>query len=378
MRTGFSPESREMASWLADAAFGELVAAVAAGRRCDDDAARRLIDASPFTDRQALEARAVDALCAEEELTAKLEGKFQHWPEIRRRLRPLPPRRPGRAVGLIRVEGLILDGRSRRPPASPPFPLPIIGSEQSGDLTVVRQARQLAASRRVGAVVLWIDSGGGSATASEAMTSALRDLAGRKPLVVAMGSLAASGGYYVATPAARVFAQPSTLTGSIGVFGGKLATGDLLRRLLVNTETVARGEHVAMFGPERPFSPAEREWVRQSIARTYELFLERVGGGRGRPAAEIDPVAGGRVWTGRQALEHGLVDQLGGFQEALTEARRRGGLRADAPVIEVAGGRGEVSPLTGAAGLLEHAGAALEGLNRAPAWTLFPWWFREG
>src|SRR5207249_184696 len=171
-------------------------------------------------------------------------------------------------------------GRSRRPPPLPPTPVPLVMAEQCGDLTVVRQARRLAADRRVGAVVLWIDSGGGSATASEAMAAALRGLAGRKPLIAAMGSVAASGGYYVATPAARIFAQPSTLTGSIGVLAGKFAVGGLLQRLLLNLETVTRGEHASMYGPERPFQEDEKASLRAAIERTYQLFLQRVADAR--------------------------------------------------------------------------------------------------
>src|SRR5438093_487401 len=149
-RSGFSPEAREMAEWLADAAFAELLDPIARGRRLDHEAARAMIDASPFTDTQALEQRAVDAVVGEEELPTRLGGAFQHWPEARRRLLPLRPLRPGRVVGLIRVQGLIVDGRSRRPPQLPPLPVPLVMAEQCGDLTVVRQARRLAAARRVG------------------------------------------------------------------------------------------------------------------------------------------------------------------------------------------------------------------------------------
>jgi protease-4 len=373
-RSGFTPEAREMAEWLADAAFSEQLDLIASGRGVGREAARALIDASPFTDTQALEARAIDAVTSEEELPARLGGAVQHWSEARRRLRLPRPRRPGRVVGLIRVEGLIVDGRSRRPPPLPPLPVPLVMAEQSGDLTVVRQARRFAGDRRVGAVVLWIDSGGGSATASEAMAAALRVLAGRKPLVAVMGSVAASGGYYVATPAARVFAQPSTLTGSIGVLAGKLSVGGLLQRLLLNLETVTRGEHASMYGPERPFREDEKARLKEAIERSYVLFLERVAASRGRTPDELDPIAGGRVWTGRQALERGLVDELGGFEKALAEARRLGGLAEDSGLREARGGR-ETPPMPqGAAAAIDHALATVSTLNRARTWYLWPWW----
>jgi protease-4 len=373
-RSGFTPEAREMAEWLADAAFSEQLDLIASGRGVGQEAARALIDASPFTDTQALEARAIDAVTSEEELPARLGGAVQHWSEARRRLRLPRPRRPGRVVGLIRVEGLIVDGRSRRPPPLPPLPVPLVMAEQSGDLTVVRQARRFAGDRRVGAVVLWIDSGGGSATASEAMAAALRVLAGRKPLVAVMGSVAASGGYYVATPAARVFAQPSTLTGSIGVLAGKLSVGGLLQRLLLNLETVTRGEHASMYGPERPFREDEKARLKEAIERSYVLFLERVAASRGRTPDELDPIAGGRVWTGRQALERGLVDELGGFEKALAEARRLGGLAEESGLREARGGR-ETPPMPqGAAAAIDHALATVSTLNRARTWYLWPWW----
>jgi protease-4 len=373
-RSGFTPEAREMAEWLADAAFSEQLDLIASGRGVGREAARALIDASPFTDTQALEARAIDAVTSEEELPARLGGAVQHWSEARRRLRLPRPRRPGRVVGLIRVEGLIVDGRSRRPPPLPPLPVPLVMAEQSGDLTVVRQARRFAGDRRVGAVVLWIDSGGGSATASEAMAAALRVLAGRKPLVAVMGSVAASGGYYVATPAARVFAQPSTLTGSIGVLAGKLSVGGLLQRLLLNLETVTRGEHASMYGPERPFREDEKARLKEAIERSYVLFLERVAASRGRTPDELDPIAGGRVWTGRQALERGLVDELGGFEKALAEARRLGGLAEESGLREARGGR-ETPPMPqGAAAAIDHALATVSTLNRARTWYLWPWW----
>src|SRR5215472_12417379 len=315
-RREFSPEAREMAEWLADSAFGDAVAAVAAGRGLDERAARALVEASPFTDEQALAAGAVDAVLAEEALAARLGGGVASWGAARRRLPSQPPARPGRIVGMLRVEGLIVDGRSRRAPLRPPIGPPLVLQDQCGDLTVVEQARALATDRRVGAVVLWVDSSGGSASASEAIAAALSGLARRKPVVAVMGAVAGSGGYYVTTPAARVFAHPGTVTGSIGVIAGKVVAGGLLDRLLIGRERVARGEHSAMWSAEAPFTHAERDKMAELVGRSYGLFLERVAAARRRPVAEIEPVAGGRVLTGSQALRHGLVDELGGLERA--------------------------------------------------------------
>lgn len=371
-RADMSPQAREMAGWLADAELEAQVWAIAGRKGVGNGEARALVDASPFTDLAAREAGMVDAVVAEEELPARLAGEVAAWDRAWRCLRHRPPYRPGRRyVGLIRIEGTILDGRSRRPPIRPPLPVPFLFSTQTGDLTVVQQARRLARDPRAAAVVLWIDSPGGSATASEAMHAALRRLAARKPLIAAMGSVAASGGYYVATPAQRIFAQQGSVTGSIGVLAGKVVMGGLLERLQIGHETVARGERAAMDMPEQAYTEEERAKLRESVSRTYDLFLERVATGRQRAVSTIEPVAGGRVWTGRQALEHGLVDQAGGLEHALVEARRIGGLRSDAPVVEL-GGEPETPPLTPVAATLEHASVLAGALGRTGAWLLCP------
>lgn len=375
-RSEFSAEAREMAGWLAEGAFADTIAILQKGRRVDEDAARRLVDATPCTDLEALELGAVDAIVGEEELTGRIGGAILYWHDARRRLFRLPPVRPGKVVGVIRVEGLIVDGRSRRPPMA--LPVPLLLDPQCGDLTVVQQARKLATDRRVAAVVLWIDSRGGSASASESMATALEALARRKPLVAAMGPVAASGGYYVATPAARIFAQPGTITGSIGVLAGKVVARGLLDLLLVRRESVTIGEHSAMYALERPFSEADRLRLRAIVDRGYRLFLERVARSRHRALVDVEPLAGGRVWTGRQALAHGLVDELGGFDQALAEARRLGGLRADAAFREAGGGGRQAPPAQSPApAAAEHARAAVRSLNRAGAWMLCPWWFKD-
>lgn len=372
-RRGLTPEAREMSGWLADAALADRVAAVAAGRGLDEAAAGALVDATPLTDEQAVAAGAVDAVVSEEDLPARLGGEVGSWGAARRRLpRPRPPR-PGRVVALLRIEGMMVDGRSRRAPFRPPLAPPLLFEHQCGDLTVVEQARGLAADRRVAAVVLWVDSPGGSASASESMAAALAMLARRKPVVAVMGSVAASGGYYVSTPAARVFARSGTITGSIGVLAGKLVAGGLLDRLLLRREAIVRGQHAAMWSADAPFTESERRKMEEFIARSYGLFLERVAAGRRRPVAEIEPVAGGRVWTGRQALDHGLVDDLGGLPAGLAEARRLAGLPDEAPLREARRGRRDLAVLPATApAAVEHALRAVVALRRAGVWWLCP------
>ena len=371
-RRGFSPESREMAEWLADSVFADIVAAVAAGRKLDEPAARALVEASPLTDEQALAAGAVDAVLAEEALPDRLGEEVVSWDAARRRLPSPRPARPGRVVGMLRVEGLIVDGRSRRAPIRPAG-VPFVFQDQCGDLSVAEQARALATDRRVGAVVVWVDSGGGSASASEAIAAALSAVARRKPLVAVMGAVAGSGGYYVTTPAQKVLAQPGTLTGSIGVVAGKLVTAGLLERLLFHREQVTRGEHAAMWSSDQAFTDVERTKLGEMVDRSYRLFLERVAAARGRPTTDIETVAGGRVWTGRQALQHGLIDELGSLEQGIATARRLGSLPTDAPVREARQGRRELvrTPATAPAAL-EHGFRAVAALNQAGAWWLCP------
>lgn len=153
-----------------------------------------------------------------------------------------------------------------------------------------------------------------------------------KPVVVAMGESAASGGYYISCPADVIVALPSTLTGSIGVFGGKMVVGELFNRLGLSTGTVSHGERSLMFSPRRRFSDDERERLAFTMDAIYDDFVGKVASGRGRPVAEIEGIARGRVWTGSDALGIGLVDALGGLRDAVRIARSRAGLPADAPV----------------------------------------------
>ncbi len=247
-------------------------------------------------------------------------------------------------MALLRIEGEIVDGRSQRPPLKPPFALPFLLNERAGDLSVVQAARQVLKDKRAAALVVYIDSGGGSATASEAMTAALKKVAAKKPLVVAMGPVAASGGYYVATPARWMVAQPGTITGSIGVLHGKFVNAGLLGKLLFSRETISRGKRATLLSSERPFSEEERELIWRQIRRTYDLFLDRVAASRHLTCEAVDAVGGGRVWTGRQALERGLVDELGGVDQALEKARHLAGLSHRAPLREVRPGKRSLPP----------------------------------
>src|SRR5258708_17280850 len=202
-----SKEVREQTTWLLDSHFKELVTAIAESRSLNEAEAKALINGSPYGDQAAVEAHAVDRLLGEESLPEHLGGSFASWERARGKLETPPPQlRFGKYVALLRIEGTIVDGRSGRPPLRPPSDIPLSGGERAGDLTVVQPARQLAADKRAAAAVIYVDSRGGSATASEAMRQALDVIAKRIPVVVVMGPIAGSGGYFVATPGAWIWA----------------------------------------------------------------------------------------------------------------------------------------------------------------------------
>jgi protease-4 len=318
-KSKMSDELREQITWLLGSQHQELAGAIAESRGLDEMSAKRLIDGSHYGDAAALEKRVVDGIVSEEQLPDHLGGSGASvavgtWEQARRALSQHPPTLGrGQYVAVLRIEGTIVDGRSDRLPVKPPIELPLVSADRAGDLTVVQLARQVAADKRAAAAVLYVNSRGGSATASEAMRQALERISARKPLVVAMGPAAASGGYWVSTPGRWIVARPGTLTGSIGVLTGKIVTGDLWSKLLFNRETISFGEHVTLEQTDKPFTDEERKIVLGDIDRIYGAFLEQVGTSRKLSREELGPIASGRVWTGRQALERKLVDEMGGL-----------------------------------------------------------------
>jgi protease IV len=369
-KSKMSDELREQISWLLDSNHKELISAIAASRRLDEKAAKDLIDGSPYMDDAAIEKHVVDAILAEERLPEHLGSvSVGTWDQARRTLKtPRPTLGRGKYVAVLRIEGTIVDGRSGRLPIKPPIEVPLVGGDRAGDLSVVQVARQVAADKRAAAAVLYVNSRGGSATASEAMRQALERIGASKPLVVAMGPVAGSGGYWVATPGRWIVARPGTLTGSIGVLTGKVVTGGLWSKLLINREAVAFGEHVTLQSDEKPYGEDERKIIQGQIDRIYGQFLELVGKSRGMATKDVHPIAAGRVWTGRQALERKLVDELGGLDAAVSKARSLAGLKDSAPTREVFAPKRMIPPR--GAGALDYVAYLLEGialLNRAPA-----------
>ena len=330
MRTGFTDAHRESLTRLTESIFDDTVAAMAGGSfagrgadpRADRHAARGPLprrSRSGWSTGSAIATRSTRPLAsgsaARPTCCSPISG------DRARRLR-LPARTRGH-VALVEARGAIASGRSRRTPMGRS-----IGSD-----SVAAQLRAALHDDHARALVLYVDSPGGSAVASEVIwreVVRLRDAG--KPVIVSMGNVAGSGGYYIACPADVIVALPTTITGSIGVFGGKFVVADLLERVGLTTGAVEHGAHARMYSPRRTFTDSERERLAASIDAIYDDFVAKVAAGRGRTVADIEPIARGRVWSGRDAVDRGLVDELGGLRDAVRIARRRAGLRDDAPV----------------------------------------------
>lgn len=375
-RSAMSDAHREMLDAILDDEYAEIVSAVADGRSLTEEAVRRAMDDAPLTAQEAVERGLADGILYEDELAAHLDtpdcrATIATWREVRRRL--VRPRRwrTRQVVGVVSVEGTIVPGQSRRLPT--PVPVPYFG-EQAGAGTVIQALRQAERDRRVAAVVLHVDSPGGSAPASDLIWREVLRLQKRKPVVAYLGNVAASGGYYVAAPAAHIVAQATTLTGSIGIWGGKVVTAGLYEKLNAHRQVLQRGQAAGLYSDAAPFSDAEREKVRHLLQEGYARFKARVADGRRMTTDRVEEIARGRVWTGRQALERDLVDELGDFRTAVEKARSLAGLdaRRDVPVVLVGPGKRYAPPKPFNGALLQGLGPLL----RERVFALLPWEIR--
>ena len=329
LRTGFTEAHRAALDRLAESVFTEAITAIADGRGIDAGRVRELADTGPRTAAEARRVGLVDTLGYRDQAYAAMRSRVGTDAQLlfadrwRPRRAPHLPARRKNHVALVELRGAIVSGRTRRGPTGR-----LVGSDSVG-----AALRAASSDEHARAVVLHVDSPGGSAVASDAIwREVCRVREAGKPVIVSMGEVAASGGYYIACPADVIVALPSTLTGSIGVFGGKMVVRQLLDRLGLTTGTVAYGARSLMFSARRGFSDDERERLAATIDAVYTDFVAKVAQGRGRSVAEIEEIARGRVWTGSDALGIGLVDELGGLRDAVGIARLRAGLAADAPL----------------------------------------------
>jgi protease-4 len=313
----------------------QLTGAIAQRLEITPADARALIDRGPFVAGEALDTRLVDALGYRDEVYAAVReaagpdayllylGRYQRARTLAERARKLPGT-DGDAVALIYASGPIRRGRTARSP---------LGGSSMGSDTMSGALRGAVADHRVKAIVLRVNSPGGSYVASDTIwREVVRAREAGKPVVVSMSEVAASGGYFIAMAADTIVAQPGTITGSIGVISAKPVLGQALGRAGVNTDSVTEGAHADMFTTSRPYSDEEWEKINGWLDRIYADFTGKVAEGRGMTQAQVHEIARGRVWTGADAAGIGLVDQLGGLDTALAVARQKGALPAAAAV----------------------------------------------
>ena len=312
--TAMTGPQREETEALLNSVSGQIVRGIAAARRLAETQVGILIDRGPLFADEAKEAGLIDRIGYRDEALAAARGRAgsgaRLMPLSRYREAAGRPHVSGPKIALIYGTGLIVQGNGSDDPIS--------GTEMMSASKVARAFRDAARDPKVRAILFRIDSPGGSAVASETIwREVARAREHGKPVVVSMGDVAGSGGYYIAAPADKIVAQPATLTGSIGVLAGKLVVTGLLDKFGVTSEAVQRGANAAMFSPFVDFSPVARAQLDAFLDQTYRGFKERVASGRHMSADQVEAVAKGRVWTGEEARERGLVDALGGYDAAL-------------------------------------------------------------
>ena len=334
LRQDLSPENEEQLTALLTDINNTFLEAVSESRSVPRPTLERHIADQPlFTTRDGLEAGLFDALLFEDEIETLLKARFGVAPEDDLRAVDgaayvrVPAADAGLATGdegevaVVYAVGAIMPGKSGTNPN------PMMGGVNLGASDFAEDMREVRERDRVKAVVLRIDSPGGFAPAADAMWREIKRTAAVKPVIVSMGGMAASGGYWIAAAADTIVADPLTLTGSIGVFSLFFDIGGLFENKLgITFDAVRTGPYADMFSGLRPFTERERSLFQASTDNTYQVFLQKVADSRGLSIEAVNEVAQGRVWTGQAALEHGLVDLLGGLGIAIDLAAERGGL----------------------------------------------------
>ena len=343
-RTGPSEAAEKQQNSLLDSIFEQILADIARSRRLSPEAVRKLVDQGVFHAKDALEAKLVDDLQYREDFIKTVRRKYgkdtkvvfdygkEKGPNIDfdslggliqfvSEIMKGPTKSTKPAVAVVFVEGPIVSGEDEPGIFGPS------GNAASG--TIRRAIATAAKDKSVKALVLRVNSPGGSAIASEVICEATKRFSNSgRPFIVTMGNVAASGGYYVATQADTIFAEPGTITGSIGVVGGKIVTKGLWDWVGVTGKEYQRGKFADLMNTNRKYSDAQRELIQNMMNRIYGEFKDRVKKGRGdRIEGDIEKLAGGRVYTGKQALELGLVDRLGGMADAIKMAADEAELR---------------------------------------------------
>ncbi len=336
-----STKAKEMNNWLLDSTYTSTIALIAEGRGVETEKVKSWIDQGLFSAETAKTANLIDAVESREQLhaflkekhgvTIKLDKKYakkklgdidlenpfavmQLWAQLLSGSKAKKSTK--NAVAVVHISGPIMLGKPEQS---------LFGGSESAYSEPIRNALgRVNEDPRIRAVVIRVDSPGGSATASEVMLQAIRNVQSSKPVVVSMGSVAASGGYYVSARGDRIFADATTITGSIGVVAGKIATHDMWSRIGVNFDMLKRGKRAGMLTSSKPWTPDERDELQKWMDDVYSVFKNHVVEGRkDKLKKPIDELAGGRVFTGKQALEFGLVDEIGTLSDAIAYAAKK-------------------------------------------------------
>lgn len=344
-RTEMSPEFRKEMEEILDDFYKQLIDTIAASRKLPADKVAAAIDAAPLTARQAKELGLIDRVAYEDELDAELakksEGKtfkvvkkygrkkadtdFSGLQGMMKMMEMMmgieqPKRKSNNPkLAVIYASGMIMTGKSQSDFFS--------GESTMGSETMIKAIRQANEDATVKAVVLRVDSPGGSALASDLMWHELERI--KKPFVVSMGDVAGSGGYYIAMGADRIFADPGTITGSIGVVGGKFALSGLYGKVGITTDVISRGKNSGVLSSTHGFSDNERDAMQRLLNETYDQFTVKAAQGRKMDHAKLEKLARGRVYTGSAALKLGLVDELGSLDDAIAYAKKQAGIGPD-------------------------------------------------
>lgn len=323
--TGFTPAHREASERIVTSLFSQLVDGIAEGRQLEAQQVHALVDAGPALGSEAVEAGLVDRLAYRDEVIDHVRvegGRLLPLPAYAKRARS--SWRRGTHIALIVGAGAIVQGRSRLHPLT----RTAMGSEE-----ITAAFRQAVKDKRVKAILFRINSPGGSAVASDAIwRETVRAREAGKPVVASMGDVAGSGGYFVAMSADRIVAHPATITGSIGVVGGKAVVTGLKHKLGIRPDEVHAGANARISSASTPYSDREWERLQRWLDRVYDDFTTKVADGRDLPLEQVGEIARGRVWTGADALKIGLVDELGGYPAAMQALRDLLLLPLDAPV----------------------------------------------
>jgi protease IV len=321
-RSEMTPAQREQYEALLESTSNHVLGEVARSRGKSLDEVRGFVDEGVTSAKRSMELGMIDEIAYERDIaprdTKPIETAARFFP---------PPPHFERGISIVPLFGAIVPGRSKRPAV----PIPGAGRQMSGADTIIRALRSAESDPAAAAIVLYVDSGGGSALASDLIGCEVARIKHKKPVIAVMGAAAASGGYYVLTHATRVIAAPTTITGSIGVLTGKIVFKDLLSKIDAHATAIQRGRFARLTDPSEPFGDADRDLLRRTNDECYDRFTRRVSEGRNIPLERVREIARGRVYTGADAKELGLVDELGDLSSGIAVACDLGGLPRDAP-----------------------------------------------